>query len=104
MRLLPLSLACPQCGSNEVLYSCSPSCCFNHVCSGCYTTFEPVTKRVGEFESELGQLPDLDASGPTAACARCGAINLFRLEDDSRLRGVVCGSCRALLAVELTEI
>ncbi len=103
--LRPLSFACPKCGSRDVLYSCSPSCCFNHVCSQCYATFEPETRRVGEFTSELGPLPDVDTTGPTAPCARCGEYRLFRVDGDSvRPDQVLCVSCRALLSLELVEV
>ena len=43
MKTRKLEIACPQCGSKEVFYSCTPGCCFNHVCSDCGTTFEPAT-------------------------------------------------------------
>ena len=42
-----LELNCPVCGSGSVFYSCTPNCCFNHVCGDCGTTFEPVTKAMG---------------------------------------------------------
>ena len=64
MTLKPLAFACPQCGSYEVVYSCKPDCCFNHVCSQCYTTFEPVTTKTGELTSDIGPFPpDADPTG-----------------------------------------
>ncbi|HEY6271970.1 MAG TPA: hypothetical protein VIX19_08255 [Terriglobales bacterium] len=103
MTLAPLAFNCPKCGSPEVLYSCSPSCCFNHVCSRCYATFEPETVRVGEFAGEIGPLPEVDSTGPTAPCARCGGYELFAVSDDSIPAGqVLCVSCRALLTLEMT--
>jgi hypothetical protein len=103
--LSPLAFACPKCGSTDVLYSCSPSCCFNHVCSQCYATFEPQTTRVGEFEGDLGPLPEVDSTGPTAPCVRCGEYQLFVLTGDSVARNqVLCVSCRALLTLELVEV
>jgi len=106
MILKPLSMRCPHCGSTEVIYSCTPSCCFNHVCSKCYTTFEPLTTKVGEFTGELGSLPpDPDPSGATAACARCGEIKLFMIADDEAVGGrVLCVACKALLTLELSEV
>ncbi|HEV2492234.1 MAG TPA: hypothetical protein VG204_04090 [Terriglobia bacterium] len=104
MKLAPLSIACPQCGSRDVVYSCKPDCCFNHVCSQCYTTFEPVTTRVGEFSGDLGPLPaDPDPTGPTAACARCGEIMLFAVAD-APVPQFLCVSCKALLTLELSEV
>jgi len=103
--LTPLSFACPKCGSTEVLYSCSPSCCFNHVCSQCYATCEPETTRVGEFTGELGPAPESDSTGPTAPCARCGENRLFAVAGDSiPPNRVLCLSCRALLILELVEV
>jgi hypothetical protein len=106
MTLAPLAIPCPRCGSADVVYSCKPDCCFNHVCSQCYTTFEPVTTRVGEFAGELGVLPpDPDPAGPTAACARCGEIKLFAIADGDPLSPrLLCVSCRALLTLELSEV
>jgi len=104
MKLAPLAIACPQCGSHDVVYSCKPDCCFNHVCSQCYTTFEPVTTRVGEFSGDLGPLPpDPDPTGPTAACARCGEIKLFAVSDAPAPQ-LLCVSCKALLTLELSEV
>lgn len=106
MKLAPLSIACPQCGSLDVVYSCKPDCCFNHVCSKCYTTFQPLTTRVGEYAGDLGTLPpDPDPSGPTAACARCGEIKLFAIADgEPSPPRLLCVSCKALLTLELTEV
>lgn len=100
--LAPLSFACPKCGSPDVIYSCSPACCFNHVCSRCYATFEPETVRVGEFTGEIGSVPDVDTTGPTAPCARCGEYKLFKVIGASESTDqFVCVACRALLTLEL---
>jgi transcription elongation factor Elf1 len=106
MTLSPLTIACPQCGSNEVVYSCKPECCFNHVCGNCYTTFEPVTSKVGEFQGEIGEFPpDPDPAGPTAPCARCGEYKLFTVVENGTPSGkLLCISCNALLTLELSEI
>ncbi len=106
MTLAALAIACPQCGSSDVVYSCKPDCCFNHVCSMCYTTFEPVTARVGEFAGEIGPLPPApDPAGPTAACARCGEITLFAIRDgDPGSPRLLCVSCKALLTLELSAV
>lgn len=105
MTLAPLAFKCPQCGSADVIYSCSPSCCFNHVCSQCYSTFEPETERVGEYAGDAGPLPELDPAGPTAPCARCGEHQLFTVSDPSVPPGqVFCAACHALLTVRLTPL
>ncbi|HEV2177868.1 MAG TPA: hypothetical protein VGW33_11820 [Terriglobia bacterium] len=105
MELKPLAFVCPQCGSPDVIYSCKPDCCFNHVCGKCYTTFEPVTTRVGELAADPGPLPaDPDPSGPTAACARCGESTLFVIASGSEAGRIFCVACKALLTLELSEI
>ncbi len=105
MTLAPLTIPCPQCGSNDVLYSCKPDCCFNHVCSKCYTTFEPVTTRVGELKGEIGAIPtDPDPTGPTAPCARCGEWKLFVISDGDSPGQVLCVSCKALLTLGLENV
>ena len=101
MKTKKLHLACPVCGSAEVFYSCTPNCCFNHVCADCGTTFEPVTHAKG------GSLPGVEppdplpeAADPTAACARCDSIAVYLTENES----LVCFKCGALLELEITEI
>jgi DNA-directed RNA polymerase subunit RPC12/RpoP len=101
MKTRKLEIACPQCSSASVFYSCTPNCCFNHVCSGCGTTFEPATVVRGGFATGIVPPDPLpDSTDPTAECARCHSTAVY-LSDDS---GVVCGQCGALLTLELTEI
>lgn len=102
MILTPLAFNCPKCGSADVVYSCTPSCCFNHICGQCYATFEPKTARVGEYTGETGPLPEVDSAGPTAPCARCGEHRLFGAIDERVPAGrLLCVSCGALLTLEL---
>lgn len=106
MKLVPLTLPCPQCGSNEVTYTCEPKCCFNHVCNHCHASFEPVTRRVGELPEPLAApaLAD-DALRPTAGCPRCQSIRVFRLEGDAARAGqLVCADCRALLELSFEGV
>jgi hypothetical protein len=101
MRTRKLELPCPVCGSGEVFYSCTPNCCFNHVCSNCGTTFEPETAAAGGTLQEIVPPDPLpDAADPTAECARCESTAVY-LTEDSR---VVCGKCGTLLKVEYTEV
>jgi hypothetical protein len=96
-----LELACPVCRSAAVFYSCTPNCCFNHVCGDCGATFEPATRLAGTAESPAVPPDPLpDASDPTAACARCDSIAVYMTADGA----LVCSACRALLALEYTEI
>jgi DNA-directed RNA polymerase subunit RPC12/RpoP len=96
-----LSLACPVCQSRDVFYSCTPNCCFNHVCSDCGATFEPVTKLAGGAQAGVEPPDPLpDASDPTVACIRCDSTAVYALADG----GLVCTGCGLLLDLELTEV
>lgn len=96
-----LTFACPTCGSGEVFYSCTPNCCFNHVCSECGTTFEPVTVASGgTLSGILPPDPLPDAADPTAACAQCDSTAVYLTGEGQ----AVCAKCGALLTVELTEV
>ena len=101
MRTRRLEISCPQCGSAEVAYTCTPNCCFNHVCAGCGTTFEPVTRATGRTLAGIVPPDPLpEASDPTVACARCEATEVYLTAEDA----AVCARCGAVLEVELTEI
>jgi len=102
MRLSPISISCPQCGSRDVIYSCQPTCCFNHVCNNCYTTFELQTTKLGEIQEDFEMPPDPDPSCPTAPCARCGEAKVFAIVDSQA--EYVCVSCNAHLALHFTEV
>jgi DNA-directed RNA polymerase subunit RPC12/RpoP len=96
-----LEIQCPECGSGEVFYSCTPNCCMNHVCSNCGTTFEPVTTAAGGTLTRVVPPDPLpEAADPTAACARCDSTAVYMTADNS----LVCGKCGALLKLELTEV
>jgi hypothetical protein len=96
-----LEIHCPVCNSGEVFYSCTPNCCFNHVCSECGTTFEPVTRKAGRrLSGLLPPEPPPEAADPTAECAGCGSIEVCMAEDGT----VVCAKCGAVLVLELTEV
>ena len=93
-------IPCPHCGSMDVLYSCEPKCCFNHVCGDCKGTFEPVTHPVvGRRKIEAPEeLPD--PSDPAVACAKCESVAVYQDEDSA----LVCADCGAVLELELTEL
>jgi len=96
-----LALACPVCHSGEVYYSCTPNCCFNHVCAECGTTFEPATTIAGGTASGV-IAPDTaaEAGEPTVACARCESTDVYMVDEAS----LVCGKCGTLLKLEITEV
>jgi hypothetical protein len=101
MRTRRLEISCPLCGSAEVAYTCTPNCCFNHVCAGCGATFEPVTRATGRVLKGIEPPDPLpEASDPTVACARCESTEVYLTQENA----AVCAKCGAVLEVELTEI
>ncbi len=101
MKTRKLEIACPVCGSKDVSYSCTPNCCFNHVCADCGATFEPVTVATGKTVSGIVPPEPLpDAADPTAECVRCQSTAVYLAEDGYP----VCGKCGSVLNIELTEI
>lgn len=84
-----------------MFYSCTPGCCFNHVCSDCGTTFETVTAFTGkELPGIVAPDPLPDASDPTAECVRCNSIAVYLTDGGAP----VCATCGAVLTLELAEI
>jgi hypothetical protein len=101
MKTRKLQIACPVCGSGEVFYSCTPNCCFNHVCSDCGTTFEPATTLKGGVASGVMPPDPLpDSTDPTAECVKCTSTAVYMCEDGS----LVCGQCGVWLELEITEV
>jgi DNA-directed RNA polymerase subunit RPC12/RpoP len=96
-----LEIACPLCGSRDVVYSCTPACCFNHVCASCGGTFEPATTiQGGKLAGIVPPEPLPDCTEATAGCARCESTAVYMTPDDA----VVCAACGSLLELELTAI
>ena len=93
-------MACPLCASTDVYYTCTPNCCFNHVCGNCGATFEPITTASGQIQAEVVAPDPLpEATDPTVACARCDAVTVY----SSAAGGLVCSRCGAILVLEFTE-
>ena len=96
-----LEIACPTCSSLETYYTCTPNCCFNHVCANCGTTFEPVTTASGGTLAGIVPPDPLpEAADPTVACVKCDSITVYMTPKGP----LVCARCGTLLALELTEI
>lgn len=96
-----LTIACPQCGSEDISYSCSPSCCFNHVCGECFTTFEPATEATGKMmNGAMPPQPLPEAADPTVACVKCESTRVYMLDGNE----LVCTECGAALRLVLNEI
>ena len=101
MSLTTLQARCPSCQSTEVIYSCSPNCCFNHICSECQSSFELLTSPLPGSGPALnmdmdatGLPPEPDACSPTAPCAKCQGINVYQISGGEIL---FCLDCRSLL-------
>jgi transcription initiation factor TFIIIB Brf1 subunit/transcription initiation factor TFIIB len=96
-----LEINCPVCASKDVFYSCTPNCCYNHVCADCGATFEPVTKAKGGAAREVEPPDPLpEAADPTAACVKCDSTCVYLTEDNT----LVCAKCGLFLELEITEI
>ena len=102
IELKKLEAKCPGCGSDKIVYSCDPECCFNHVCESCLTTFE-IGTIVSDHEVIKGdfKLPERDITEPTTGCDACGSIDVFSIYDNEYL---VCAECGNLLQMEYTDI
>ena len=101
MKTHKLRIACPACGSGEVYYTCTPNCCFNHVCGDCGATFEPATHATGGTLSGVVPPDPLpEPTDPTTACAKCDSTAVYMMDDGV----LVCGQCGAKLELEITEL
>ena len=102
MRLSALSIDCPACGSKEIAYSCTPDCCFNHVCGDCLHSFQLVTRDLNEtMPSASVVAEEKDTCAPTAACTRCNSLKVYGFDGEESLAGKAgCASCGALLELE----
>lgn len=106
MPLRPLKdvIRCPKCGGTEIVYSCEPKCCFNHVCADCRSTFEINTQKTARFERTIPfNLSEPDSSDPTTCCAACGSLRVGILTSDDGETLLVCGSCRAISTMLIEE-
>ena len=106
MLLLPLSVACPNCGSKDVTYTCEPKCCFNHLCGSCYSTFELVTTALGKKLHDVQvPAPTRDSLAPTVACALCESLDLFQVDEgQGRSDKLFCSACQAVLKLEFEAV
>lgn len=96
---------CPTCGSSDVVYTCEPKCCFNHLCAECRTTFELGTRKSGKSS---GSLPGISVAEPlsgepSVACAACESLRLAALNPESGGE-LVCGDCGALLELQYENV
>lgn len=90
----PLRLHCPDCGSLDIVYTCEPTCCFNHVCNACRAVFYPSTAATGRARADLTRQPDPDSCAPTVACDRCRALAVYLVAGEP-----ACTACGAILEI-----
>src|SRR5512146_355254 len=96
-------VTCPQCHGREIIYSCEPKCCFNHVCADCRSTFELNTQKTGRFDHQTAVSAEEPQSGePTTGCAACESLKVAVLSSSDGEILLLCAKCRAIsrLAVE----
>ena len=99
IRARPLTIKCPNCGSDKVAYSCEPECCFNHVCEDCLASFQLATRSLGETITGLpAMLEEKDSCAPTARCAKCQSLEVHSIDmDDAEGPSAFCVACGAAL-------
>jgi hypothetical protein len=105
MGLLPLKdvVRCPQCNSADIVYSCEPKCCFNHVCAECRSTFELNTHKTGQIDQIWVDKPEPASGEATTGCASCGSLKLAVLRSNDEGTILVCGDCQALSKLVIEE-
>jgi hypothetical protein len=91
MDLEPIRTTCPVCGDADVAYTCTPGCCFNHVCAACRASWQLATEvvDVGPIAVESPR-DDYDTTDPSAPCFRCGEL-VWQLSGRSELWCPSCG-------------
>ncbi len=95
---------CPTCGSAEIVYTCEPKCCFNHLCSQCRTTFQLVTRKSSRAVQRDGVEADEPFSGdPAAACAVCESLRLAVVDPTGQAL-LLCSNCHTLLELAYEDI
>ena len=97
-------IRCPKCGGREIVYSCEPKCCFNHVCADCRSTFEINTHKTGSFDHATPIVAEEPLSGdPTTGCAACDSLKLAVLSSCENETLLLCGNCRAVLRLAIEQ-
>jgi len=98
------AVRCPTCGGSDIVYTCEPKCCFNHLCAECRTTFQLLTRRTGlAFQGEFSGGEEARSGDPTAACAVCESLKLVEMADGGR-QIIVCADCKAILELIYEDI
>ena len=97
-------IRCPQCGGSDIVYSCEPKCCFNHVCADCRSTFELNTQKTGRFDQDTAISAEEPQSGePTTGCASCESLKVAVLSASGEDTLLLCANCRAISKLVVEE-
>ena len=97
-------IRCPKCQGAEIIYSCEPKCCFNHVCADCRSTFEINTQKTGCFDQETQvDAREPESGDPTTGCAACESLQIAVLSVSDSETLMLCGNCRAVSRLVIEE-
>ena len=101
-----LSMRCPTCNSTQLFYTCTPDCCFNHLCDDCHTTFELATTVVDGTvpTGERDGLVDAPPEDTTALHAQCAACDSMAVRVDEARVAAACGHCHARLELQVVNV
>ncbi len=97
-------IRCPKCGGAEIIYSCEPKCCFNHVCADCRSTFEINTQKAGRFDQQTPiDAREPESGDPTTGCAACDSLKVAVISVSDSETLLLCANCRAVLRLAIEE-
>jgi hypothetical protein len=97
-------IRCPKCGGAEIIYSCEPKCCFNHVCADCRSTFEINTVKTGQpVTAPNADIEEPQSGEPTTGCASCESLRVAVLKSEENETLLCCGKCGAISRIVIEE-
>ena len=96
-------IRCPQCASADVVYSCEPKCCYNHVCAECRSTFELNTVKTGQSDEIWVDTKEPASGEATTGCASCESLHVAVLRTNAEETLLVCGNCQAISKLVIEE-
>jgi hypothetical protein len=104
VQTLKDSIRCPKCGGTDIIYSCEPKCCFNHVCADCRSTFEINTVKTGQAATaETAEVEEPQSGDPTTCCASCESLRVAVLKSEDNETLLWCGQCGAISRMVIEE-
>ena len=102
-RSLKEIVRCPKCGGAEIIYSCEPKCCYNHVCADCRSTFEINTVKTGQSVNTTAEVEEPQSGEPTTGCASCESLRVAVLKSENDETLLLCGKCGAISKMVIEE-